>query len=444
MLNYNLRLFQRAFLSRILEGKTENKSLLSIFCFFVMVACTLSGCQPGRSFNNTGNSRFNQTSVPALQTPTVPTTLSQTNQNTESFLTKNPNSDCNNKYWPIVKGAIWTYNSKRMGQSSFSVTRQINDVVSRASRIEFTITTVSSVDGRSYDEHYYCENGGIFYSNGDIYLPPDNQFVPGATWAMSGGSHLKMFGFEKQSVPVGTFQAAIFGVVPGVSAVDYFVEGVGLISQEGDTSIQLVTFSIPASSNNKHLNLTIAPTQQLTTDSAATPQVTKNAANIINCNKYWPIAEDATWTYEITRSDGNESEQIMKITNVSGDNNNTTFDISGPGISITGESVAWSCKSGRIIDNINFIRLPRENELIANFNWENFGGKVWDNKVIGLTTITVKAGTFNVMQICYSLNWAPNGECGLEPSHYEYYAPGVGLVLITFGNSRQELVSYNV
>jgi hypothetical protein len=158
---------------------------------------------------------------------------------------------CNNAYWPIVLGATWDYTVARAGET-FDYHVNVWNASARADGSGGSFSTRESCGNHEFcgrgetPVDYYCDATGTFLVTGSMVIPPENQIVDGGVWPQDGYS-LKVFGFENRTVPAGTFNAAMLGIIPAPPGVDDYAKGVGLIyrSVEPNTEMQLVSYNIP-------------------------------------------------------------------------------------------------------------------------------------------------------------------------------------------------------
>lgn len=236
----------------------------------ILAAILIIGCGTPEDL---GISKVNVTENPAAEAPLPPLTSS--------------GDKCGNAYYPIVDGAIWTYQITVQEDAPITATHSMA-VVDDGS---FTLTVqgndgLFTMDGTCGDDGvilmnvpgvsatYSGEDGGSTLSttNVDGVTVPDDIQV-GDDWSQtisvvgSSGSEVtlsatietiyKALGYETVTVPAGTFNALkveqngsmTMGETPAFEAQGFiwYVEGVGVVKSELDGTYisELVSYNIP-------------------------------------------------------------------------------------------------------------------------------------------------------------------------------------------------------
>ena len=257
------------------------KKTLVLFIIILLV----SACSPNQSTATDS----------ILEMPTATTEVTKDVIDTQDTATpaatsqSNANDACNNRYYPVVNGASWTYQNTVQGETPFTEIDSIS--INEDGTFTITVTVTESETVLNYGS---CENEGVAifdssYFSGDytdnsngsshttfstegVTIPNDIQV--GDEWSQTlstdpgsaGGDPnsslaievtYKALGYETVTVPAGTFQAlkieqsnslpteSFFAALP--HRFTWYAEGVGIVKSEleGISLSELVSYTLP-------------------------------------------------------------------------------------------------------------------------------------------------------------------------------------------------------
>ena len=257
------------------------KKIITLFTVILLV----SACAP--------NQGVATDTVPEMPTATVQVTEdvidAQDTATPEATSQSSANDACNNRYFPVVNGASWTYQNTVQGETPFTEISSIS--INEDGTFTITETATESETVLTYGS---CENEGIAifdssyfpgtplndsdgsshttFSTDGVTIPNDievgdewSQTISGDAGSDGGESNsgisievnYKAIGFETVTVPAGTFEAikieqsnslpteSYFSAMP--NRFTWYAEGVGIVKSEleGISLSELVSYTLP-------------------------------------------------------------------------------------------------------------------------------------------------------------------------------------------------------